>query len=96
MLGRFLRLLHEGVDHDQPPPLRRKIDGTGNPIPPMHPYFPEFPAQVVDMRLPDFLRTKLFQQLGNMHKARIHIRWKIFQLPLSLLSHFYMPCHKRV
>jgi hypothetical protein len=86
-------LLHEGADHNEPLPLRREIDRARNAIPPSHPDFPELVLKMVDMRLPDLLRTKRFEQLGNTQEVGVHVSWKALELWFSIFGDFDVPAH---
>jgi hypothetical protein len=90
----LLCLLHKGADHNEPLPICREIDGARNTVPPSHPYFPEPPLQMVNMRLRHFLRTKVFEHLCNTQEVGIHVSREALQLCFSLVSNIYVPAHK--
>jgi hypothetical protein len=90
----FLCLLHKSADHNQPPPLRRKIDGAGNAIVAAHAYFPELAFQVVNMRLRHLLWAKVFKHLRNAQEVGAHVIWQALQLGFCLVGDFYVPAHE--
>ena len=72
----LLGLLHKGVDHYEALSLRCEIDRARNTVFPSHPYFPEFALKWSNMRLPNFLRPKLFEKFGNPQEVSVHVNWK--------------------
>ena len=89
-------LLHEGADHNELLSMRRKIDRTGNAVLSVHPYFPEFALQVVNMRFLHRLRAKIFEHLCNAQKVGAHVIWQALYFRFCPVGQFYVPAHRRL
>jgi hypothetical protein len=74
--------------------LCRKIDRTRNTVLSVHPYFPEFAFQVVNMRLGHSLWAKVFEHLRNAQEMGSHVIGQTLYFWFCPFGDLYVPAHR--